>query len=126
MRQREIAFFIDDDPDFLEMISYLVSHPHFDIQTHHSRNGYRAIDEIIKVKPSVLFIDFNLPRANGGQIVSVLKSVESLSDLPVYFVTGYPKEKILPFLKAEDSEKIISKGPSLKEEVLKILEARAA
>ena len=124
MSEREVAFFIDDDPDFLEMIPCMVQHPHFNILTYHSQNGYHAIDEIIRVKPDVLFIDFHLPRANGGQIISILKSVRALSNVPVYFITGCPKEQILPFLEGISYERILLKGPSLQEDILEILEAR--
>ena len=126
MEEREVAFFVDNDSDFLETVSCAIQHPRFDIITCHSENGYRAIDEIIRVKPDVLFIDFNLPRANGGQIISILKSVRFLSNVSIYFMTGYPKERILPFLKDVDHEKVLFKGPSLKEDILKILEERAA
>ena len=126
MREREVAFFIDDDLDFLETISCVVRDPRFDVLTYHSQNGYHAIDEIIRVKPDILFIDFNLPRANGGQIMSILKSVQFLSDVSVYFITGYPEEQVLPFLKDVGYERILLKGPSLKDDILKILEARAA
>ena len=99
MDEQKIAFFIDDDPNFLALIPDVVQHPRFRIQTYCAVNGYRTIDEIIKVKPDVLFIDFYLPRANGGQILPILKSVQALSNLPVYFLTGYSKEEILPLLK---------------------------
>ena len=126
MKDRELAFFVDDDPEFLEMISYLVQHPHFEVQTFYSQNGYQVIDEIIRTKPDVLFIDFNLPRANGIQIVSILRSVEALAKVRVYFVTGYPREQILPLLNDIDSGKVLQKGPTLKEDILKILESEAA
>ncbi len=125
MDGREVAFFIDDDQDFLRLIPYMVHDSHFDILTHHSENGYRAIDEIIRVKPDVLFIDFHLPRVNGGQIVSIIKSIQFLSDIPVYFITSYPKDQILPFLEGIQYEKILSKGASFKEEVTQILKSKA-
>ena len=125
MEKREVAFFIDDDKDFLQLIPYMVQDSHFDILTHHSENGYQAIDEIIRVKPDVLFIDFHLPPVNGGQIVSIIKSIQALSDMPVYFITGYPKDQILPFLEGVRYEKILSKSESFKEDVVQILKSKA-
>ena len=126
MDKHEVAFFVDDDLDFLQLIQYLAPNSPFDILTYHSDNGYRVIDEIIRVKPDVLFIDFHLPRVNGGQIVSIIKSVQALSDIPVYFMTGFPKEQILPFLEGVPYEKILSKGSSFKEDVKEILQTRAS
>lgn len=122
MSDPKIAFFIDDDQDFLELVNEGIQHPHFEIKTLCVENGYHAIDEIIKMKPDVLFIDFYLPRINAGQILPIIQYVQSLSDLPVYFVTGFSKEKILPFLKDSNYAGILTKSHSLRDEVLKILE----
>lgn len=122
MSKQKVAFFIDDDSDFLETIPEVIHHPRFEIRTYCATNGYRSIDEVIKVKPDVLFIDFYLPRANGFQVLPILKSVHSLTNLPVYFITGYPKEEILPFLKDVNYHGILLKGDSLRTEVLQILD----
>ena len=117
-----MAVFVDDDPDFLELIPKVIHHPSYEIRTRHALNGYRIIDEIIKIKPDVLFIDFYLPRANGGQILPILKSVQALAHLPVYFITGYSKEELEPFLKDLDYDGVLLKSNSLSEEVLRILD----
>ena len=122
MEDQKIAFFIDDDQDFLHLIDEAIQHPNFQIKTLHVDNGYHAIDEIIKTKPDVLFIDFYLPRINGSQIVPIIKYVQSLSDLPIYFITGFSKDEIMPFIAAESYAGILTKSKSLREEVLKILE----
>jgi len=120
-REQKVAFFIDDDPNFLALIPDVIQHPRFEIRTYCAVNGYRTIDEIIKVKPDVLFIDFYLPRANAGQILPVLKSVHALSNVPVYFLTGYSREEILPFVKGVEYNGVLIKSDSLPEEVLEIL-----
>ncbi|MBI3999209.1 MAG: response regulator [Candidatus Omnitrophica bacterium] len=122
MKERKTAFFIDDDSDFLDLIPTAIQHPRFEILTYRATNGYRTIDEVIKVKPDVLFIDFYLPRANGGQILPILKSVQALAHLPVYFITGYSKEELEPFLKDLDYDGVLLKSNSLSEEVLRILD----
>ncbi len=123
VKTRKKAFFIDDDSDFLKLIPNTVRHPHFEVLTYHAANGYRIIDEVIKMKPDVLFIDFYLPRANGSQILPILKSVEGLRELPVYFITGFSKDEIKPFLEDSNYEGILLKsGASLRTDILKILD----
>jgi len=122
MKERKIAFFIDDDSDFLELIPNTIQHPRFEVRTYHAPNGYRTIDEVIKTKPDILFLDFYLPRANGGQIVSILKSVKSLAHIPVYFITGFSKAEVLPLLKDVDCQGVLVKNQSLWAEVSKILD----
>ncbi len=122
MEDRKVAIFIDDDSDFLELIPEVISHPHYEIRTYRAVNGYRIIDEIIKIRPDVLFIDFFLPRANGGQILPILKAVQTLTHLPIYFVTGYSEPEVLPFLKGLDYDGIILKSSALREAVTRVLD----
>ncbi|OGW79729.1 MAG: hypothetical protein A3G33_01615 [Omnitrophica bacterium RIFCSPLOWO2_12_FULL_44_17] len=119
---RKTAFFVDDDKAFLDAITYVVEHPGFDIKTYTVQNGYQTIDHIIRVKPHILFIDFNLPHANGGQIIPILKAVEGFSKLPIYVVTGYPKEAVEPFLSDLDLNGIIQKDEHFTKEILKALD----
>lgn len=118
---RKTAFFVDDDRAFLDAITYVVEHPSFEIKTYAAQNGYRTIDHIIRVKPHILFIDFNLPQANGGQIIPILKAVEGFSKLPIYVVTGYPKEVVEPFLNELDFNGIIQKDEHFTKEILRVL-----
>ena len=123
---RKIAFIIDDDLDFLKVMASSIQHPAFEVRTFHTTNGYQAVDEVIKAKPAVVFIDFNLPRANGGQILPVLKSVPSLAQVPVYIFTGWPKQQVVSFLKDWPHAGVLAKGESLKKDILRILDDLAA
>jgi len=120
-KDHKVAFFVDDDRDFIEMIPHMVKHPHFEVRSYCAANGYQVIDEVIKTRPDVLFIDFGLPRANGAQLLPVLKSVRNLSGLRVYLVTGYAMDQILPFVQSLDLDGILFKGGNLSSEILNIL-----
>ena len=120
--KQKIAFFIDDDPNFLELVPEVIRHPDFEIRTFCASNGYHTIDEIIKIRPDVLFIDFYLPRVNGGQILPILRSVQMLDHLPVYFVSGYSKEGIKTFLGNTEYAGILFKDDSLMDEIRKVLD----
>jgi CheY-like chemotaxis protein len=122
---QKIAFFVDDNPDFLDSVSGLVEHPQFKVQTYFVTNGYKIVDEIIKTRPAIVFIDFNLPRVNGGQVVSVLRSIKGFEDVPIYFMTGYPKETVKSFLKGLDFDGIVEKEVDFYQQTLNILEQSA-
>ena len=123
MNDRKRAFFIDDDQDFLEGLQDLIDHPRFEVVTYLALNGYRAIDEVIKQQPDVLFIDFNLPRANGGQILPVLRSIGNFSEVPVYFVTGHSREEVERLFKDVAYDGILEKSDTLPQEIVKILDS---
>ena len=121
MTNRRRVVFVDDDVDFLEAIPEEIQHPNFEIKICYTTNGYRTIDEVIKIQPDILFIDFHLPRANGGQILPILKAVQSLAHISIYFVTGYSEPEIMPFLKDLDYDGIVFKSDALKDAVLHVL-----
>ena len=122
MSEEKVAIFIDDDAKFLSQLAQLIHHPHYEIKTHHTLNGYRVIDELLRIKPDVLFIDFYLPRANGGQILNILKSVKGFIHVPIYFITAYSEPEILPFLKDLDYDGVIPKSDALGDAVFHVLD----
>jgi CheY-like chemotaxis protein len=126
MNEKKVALFIDDDKCFLDTLKEVVAHPQFEIQTYHARNGYHVIDEVIKRKPYALFIDFNLPRANGSQIIPVIKQVKKLSSMPVYFVTGYAEKEVNPLLKDVQHSGILKKDDTLISVIVKMLNKLAS
>ena len=120
----KIAYFVDDDEDFLALIQSTIQHPHFTIQTTVTENGYHAIDGIIQAKPDVIFMDFYMPKANGSQILPILRCVDTLSHTPIYLISGFPKEDILLFLQQAGvrANGILIKDSTLKSEIQRILD----
>ena len=126
--EQKVAFFIDDDSDFLTILSSSLQHAQFAIKVHQAVNGYRTIDEIIKTKPDVLFLDFDLPKANAAQILPILRSIHGFANLPVYLVTGYSHDRIASILEDLDYveyDGIIYKDGSLRQNILRILDQEA-
>ncbi|MBI1977771.1 MAG: response regulator [Candidatus Omnitrophica bacterium] len=122
MEKRKIVFFLDDDGEFLELLPHMIHHPDYEVRTYHVTNGYHIVDEIVRVKPNVIFMDFFLPRVNGAQVLPILRFIRELSGTPIYLMTGYPMEHLAPFLREVSYSGIILKQASFKEEVLKILD----
>ena len=118
--KQKVAFFVDDDHGFTELIPLMVKHPRFEVKSHCTTNGYQAVDEIIKTKPDILFIDFNLPRANGGQLLPILKSIETLSHMRIYFLTAHTEKELLPFVRDLEFHGILNKMENLSVAIAKI------
>jgi len=79
-------FVVDDDPDMaystrtvLEMHGYEV------VVFHDSR---KAIDEIRKQKPDLILMDMMMPEFSGAEAVKLIKSDETLANIPIIIVTG--------------------------------------
>lgn len=121
-KERKAAFFIDDDQSFVELIPLMVKHPRFEIKSLCATNGYQVIDEVIEVRPDVLFIDFNLPRANGAQLLPILKSIKTLSHMRIYLLTAYTEKELHPFVKGLEFHGILRKMQNLSTEIGKIFD----
>jgi two-component SAPR family response regulator len=121
-KEKKLAFFIDDDQGFVELIPLMVKHPRFEIKSHCTTNGYQVVDEVVKTRPDVLFIDFNLPRANGSQLVPILKSIDTLSSMRIYFLTAYTEDQIRPFVKDLEFDGILYKMEELNSKITKIFD----
>ncbi|AFY95795.1 response regulator [Chamaesiphon minutus] len=50
-----------------------------------------ALKTIIKVKPSVIFIDINMPEISGFELVKQIRQHEDLRDIPLVILTGEQK-----------------------------------
>jgi CheY-like chemotaxis protein len=50
-----------------------------------------ALKTIIKVKPSVIFIDINMPEVSGFELVKQIRKHEELRDIPLVILTGEQK-----------------------------------
>lgn len=119
-RAQKVALFIDDDREFVEMISDVIRHPHFEIHACYAADGYQAIGEIVIEQPDIVFMDFTFREANAGEIVRKLRSMPQFFHLPIYFITGQPTQ-VLPFLRDLDFEGVLVKGGTLSSEILNIL-----
>ncbi len=88
-RKTITAFLVDDEINALMfMHDLLVKHSKFKI-VGQTTNSEDAFEEIVKLKPDVIFLDIEMPRKNGFQIVEMLKDQSQLPE--IVFTTGFNK-----------------------------------
>lgn len=51
-------------------------------------NPMLAVSSLLKIKPSLIFLDLNMPIVNGYEICTQLRRVDMFKDTPVVIVTG--------------------------------------
>jgi CheY-like chemotaxis protein len=79
-------FIIDDDVEDQEIFMEAVKEVYPTIQCFTSTNGEEALDELEKnesVLPDLIFLDLNMPKLNGKQILREIKNRSTLSTIPV-------------------------------------------
>ena len=91
---------IEDNPDNLELITYLLSKRGY--VTLSAQDGVEGLALVRKEKPDLIICDIDLPKMNGYEIAQQLKSDPEFNLIPLLAVTAYSM--------IGDREKILEKG----------------
>lgn len=88
MKQKKILI-VDDEADFLDVISIYVSknYPDYIVETVH-RPG-RVLERIRTFVPDIVIMDLNMPEINGVELTRTIKSQESTGNIRVIAITGH-------------------------------------
>ena len=70
------------------------------------------LKEIEQYKPDLTLIDYHMPKANGLDILKVIRQVYSRKDLPILFMTGSKDPEILSAMRQETHLEPIDKSLS--------------
>jgi CheY-like chemotaxis protein len=77
---------IDDSPLLLAQFQHWISALGYrSVVCQHAAN---ALNSITKVKPSVIFIDINMPVISGFELVKMIRQEPELADIPLVILTG--------------------------------------
>lgn len=77
---------IEDEPNIIEAVSFLLSRDGWSVSTH--SNGHDAVDVILVKRPDVLILDVMLPGRSGFDILAQVRSTADLQGLPVLMLTA--------------------------------------
>lgn len=76
---------MDDDPSFAGMVrAWIKDQYKVDIVT----AGMKAITFLLKNPVDIILLDYEMPVADGPQVLQMLRQDESTKDIPVVFLTG--------------------------------------
>jgi len=51
-------------------------------------NGQEALETLKRIRPDIIITDMQMPRMNGGEFITALKSQPATADIPVVIVAG--------------------------------------
>jgi CheY-like chemotaxis protein len=80
---------IDDSPVLLAQFNHWVSALGYVVTTCQDANT--ALTKIAKVKPSIIFIDINMPELSGFELVKQIRQQPDLQEIPLAILTGEQK-----------------------------------
>ena len=83
----KIVLIVDDDPDLLEVTSFVLEGEGFGVET--ARNGEEALQRLRVGKlPAVVLLDLMMPVMNGFQFLEEVTKVPSLQEIPIVVLTA--------------------------------------
>lgn len=90
------VFLADDDADDRDIFMDAIHEVDGSIECLFAPNGEAALqtlDNDILQKPELIFLDLNMPKVNGKQLLRELKQVDSLRGIPVIMYSTFFTEK---------------------------------
>lgn len=85
MREKPLILLVDDDPDFLEIVSTKLRASGFDVALAH--NEKEAIRESLKL-PDLILMDIHMPGGSGTDAALAIKQNSATKDIKIAFLTS--------------------------------------
>jgi len=115
---------IDDDPDWVRMLSMRLQHEGYQVEA--AFDAIQAVSQTIKLKPDLVLLDIMMPAGSGVGVLKNLRENVKTFNVPVIVLTGISDEQTKEaaeklgisgyFMKPVDMDKLIEK---LKEVLIK-------
>jgi len=112
--------FVDDNPDFLDLISQDLEGEKYQVSTVLDQEGKDLVSEISELKPDLLFLDIYLQSTPIKDLCTELKRTDTTKDIPLYLVSYTEKSEIERIASEVGAKKALSK-PIRRETIQEIL-----
>ncbi|MBO4901769.1 MAG: response regulator [Lachnospiraceae bacterium] len=89
-KRKKTILIVDDDITYMRTVyEWLKGTYHVGM----AANGVQAISYLAKNKADLILLDYEMPIANGPQVLSMLKNDSETGQIPVMFLTGHGDKK---------------------------------
>ena len=108
----------DDEPFVLKALTFVFRKEGFSVET--AVNGEEALEKIKELRPKVVFMDVMMPKKNGFNVCSEIKSDPELKDTFIILLTAKGQEDDLMTGYSKGADDYIIKPFSIRPVVEKI------
>jgi len=94
---RAVVLLVEDDPDHAELVSRALTDDADRVRLVHLANGDSALDYLerngawaepeMSPRPDLILLDLRLPGMSGGEVLSRIRDVPSLCEIPVVILS---------------------------------------
>lgn len=108
---------VDDDIPLQEMYQERLELAGFDVKT--ASDGQEGIEQAREYRPDLILLDVMMPRANGFDVLAILRKEESTSHIPVLMLTALVQESAREKAREAGAQGYIIKSETMPGEVIK-------
>jgi CheY-like chemotaxis protein len=96
--QSKVVLYVDDDEDDRDIFFEVMRVIRPDLRLVLAKDGQDALEKLqTSAYPLCMYIDMNMPKMNGVQLLRILKDDPNLSEIPAFILTT----SLTPFQKSE-------------------------
>ncbi len=86
MKKKKILV-VDDRKDFVDQMKLILEQTgQYSVKV--ETEGRKALSTTKKFKPDFIFLDISMPDMEGPEVMSMIKSDESVKDIPIVYLTA--------------------------------------
>lgn len=83
---------LEDDPTVLEYVKYVLKRRGFGVEG--AQSGRQGIEMAHRTKPDLVVSNFNMPEADGLEVLEHLRQHASTADVPFIFMSADPSDSL--------------------------------
>lgn len=87
----------------------------FDYRLLHAPDGETGVQLAIDEQPDLILVDMGLPDVDGQTVVTMLKQIPDLQNVPLVAITAWPEDKALEIAQRYGCDGCITKPIDVKE-----------
>ncbi|MFT4033854.1 MAG: response regulator [Siphonobacter sp.] len=95
MIKKPLFLVVEDDEDDRELLTMACQEGPYPCDLVFAENGKKAIELLEKINPSVILLDINMPRMNGLELLTELKSSEKWKSMPILMLTTSDSKSLI-------------------------------
>ena len=92
MKKKIQILLVDDEPDFLEPISFWLESKGYSVIL--ANNGKQALEVIKSEHLDIVFLDIMMPEMDGYSCLKEIRKLPKTKDIPVLILSGKEEKKV--------------------------------
>ena len=81
-----VALVVDDSMLIRHTVCRFLEERGFSVES--ASNGQEALETLKRIRPDIIITDMQMPKMNGGEFITALKSHPATANIPVVIVAG--------------------------------------